>query len=119
MNINIRILSNAAEIAANSKNTDKNFFLAAIALRADGAWVMATNQTAHDAQRPCAHAEARALKKAGKGCILWVARVLKDKKTWAMAKPCSKCQALLQNKRVNKVYYTIGPNEYGTYYPGK
>ena len=95
MNINLRILSNAAEIAANSKSTKKNFFLAAIALRKDGAWVTSTNQTASDSQMFCAHAEARALKKAGKGCTLWVARVLKDKKTWAMAKPCEKCEALL------------------------
>ena len=117
MNINMRILSNAAEFAAKTKNTEKNFFLAAIALRRDGAWIYSTNQTVVEAQMPSAHAEARALKKAGKGSILWVARVLKDKKTWALAKPCRTCVALIQNKHVSKVYYTIGPNEFGVYIP--
>lgn len=117
MNINARILSNAIEFAAKTKNTDKNFFLAAIALRKDGTWVWSTNSTVMESPMPSAHAEARVLKKAGQGAIIWVARVLKDRKTWAMARPCRTCSALIHNRLVSKVYYTIGPNEYGVYLP--
>ena len=111
------ILNRAARIAANSKDENKSFFLACIALRKDGAFVHSTNNTIVEHQTPSAHAEARVLKKAGYGSILWVVRVLKDKKTWAAAAPCDKCRALIINKGVSRVYYTIGPMEVGIWDP--
>ena len=107
----------AAKLAAQSKDDQKNFFLGCIALRKDGVLVSSTNQTVIEHKTPSAHAEARVLRKAGWGAILWVARVLKDRQTWANAKPCSFCRTLIANKNVQKVYYTIGPNEYGIWKP--
>lgn len=108
----------AARIATAYKNHDKNFLLGCVALRKDGAYVYSVNETVVQEKTPSAHAEARALRKAGNGAILWVARVLKDGKTWALAKPCKTCSSLIENKKVQKVYYTIGPNEYGVWIPG-
>ena len=59
-----------------------------------------------------AHAEHRVLKKAGKGPILYVARIDRYGH-WAMAKPCNLCQTLIKNRRVKRVYYTITKDEWG------
>lgn len=111
-------LHRAAWLAANSKVRDKNYFLACLALRKDGVMVHSTNSTVAENPTPSAHAESRCLRKTGSEAILWVARVLKDRKTWAMAKPCRHCRSLILNKNVKRVYYTIGPNEYGIWNPG-
>lgn len=108
----------AVSIAANSKDNDKSYYLGCVALRYDGVLVTSTNTTVIENQTPSAHAEARALRKAGRGAILWVARVLKDRKTWAMAKPCKNCRARILNKEVIKVYYTTGPGEFELWVPG-
>lgn len=115
----MRKLNWAAKIAAESKDQNKNFFLACVALREDGTYVHSTNNTVIQEKTPSAHAEARVLRKAGVGAILWVARVLKDRQTWATARPCERCQALIINKGVKKVYYTIGPDEYGVWIPSE
>jgi len=107
-------LKRAATLAADG--TDKNFFIGCIALRKDGAEVRSRNSRVKDPNIN-GHAETKVLKKAGYGATLWVARVLKNGKTWAMAKPCPKCQALIRNKGVKRVYYTIGPGEYGVWDP--
>lgn len=107
----------AARIAAQTKNKEKNFLLGCIALRKDGAYVYSINETVIQEKTPSAHAEARALRKAGHGSTLWVARILKNG-SWAMAKPCRQCSSLIENKKVEKVYYTIGPGEYGVWVPG-
>jgi deoxycytidylate deaminase len=60
---------------------------------------------------PNLHAEARALQKADYKTTLYVARIT-QKGNWAMAKPCPRCQARIQNKGIAKVIYTIGPAEY-------
>lgn len=107
----MKYLELACRIAAGACWQEKHFLLAAVAQREDGAIVTATNIRTQD-RIHSAHAEYRALKKAGTGATLWVARIDRYGQ-WAMAKPCSKCESLIKNKRVKRVYYTISPNEYG------
>lgn len=106
----------AAKMAAESKDKHKSFSLACIAQRSDGVFVFATNIICPEHKTPSAHAEARALRKSTSNSILWVARVLKDG-SWALAKPCETCQSLIINRRVKKVYYTIGPLQYEVWNP--
>lgn len=93
----------------------KQFLLAAVVERDDGAIVVSSNIITQNPM-PSAHAEARVLKKSDANCILYVARVLRNG-DWAMSKPCPGCQNLIRSRRVSKVYYTIGVNEYGIWYP--
>jgi tRNA(Arg) A34 adenosine deaminase TadA len=111
------MLQQAADLAYEVADGRKNFLLGCIAKRKDGAFVRSRNSTMRD-PTPEGHAEARVLKKAGHGAILWVARVTRDG-AWKMAKPCEKCQALIRNHGVKKVYYTIAPNEWGVWIPEK
>ena len=111
----MRMLIEAAKMALETKQQDKNFLLGCIALRKDGAFVRSTNSTVR-VPNLNAHAESRVLRKAGHGAILWVARVLRDG-SWALAKPCGGCRLLIRNRGVKKVYYTNGPNEYGVWNP--
>lgn len=114
-----KIFKKAAELASNSKERNKKFDLACIALRKDGVLVKATNITVIQNRSPSSHAEARVLRKSGTGAIIWIVRVLKDKKTWAMAKPCKNCQSLIKNYNVKKVYYSTGPGNYEIWTPDK
>jgi tRNA(Arg) A34 adenosine deaminase TadA len=107
-------LNEAAKVAKRGQKRD--FRLGAIAKRKDGVFVSSCNGRTRLPEHS-AHAEYRALQKAGKGSTLWVARVNLDG-TWCMAKPCHKCQSLIKSMAVKRVYYTIGPNEYGTWIPG-
>lgn len=113
----MRLLELAAAIAKGGKssvaNKKKNYLIAAIAQRTDGAIVISQNSQTKEPE-PNAHAEVRVLKKADIGCTLYVARVLRDG-TWAMAKPCNKCQTRIRNRGVKRVYYTIGPDEWGVW----
>jgi len=108
-------LEDAAKLAANSRQNDKHFLLGCIAERQDGTLVKSTNAEVRTPSAS-AHAEARSLRKAGFGAILWVARVLRDG-SWAMAKPCKHCETLIINKGVKKVYYTTGPNSWESWDP--
>jgi tRNA(Arg) A34 adenosine deaminase TadA len=90
---------------------EKSFLFGCVALRQDGAIVTSTNLRSIS-QNGFVHAESRALRKAGQGATLWVARINRLG-NWAMAKPCSKCMSLLKNKKAKRIYYTIAPNEYG------
>lgn len=110
----MRLLKQAAKLA-ESGDKRKNHLLAAIAVRQDGAQVSSRNGMTQ-VPRPSAHAEARVLKKAGHGSVLYVAKVKKTGE-WGMAKPCVNCMKLIRNKKVKKVYYTIGPDEYGVLIP--
>lgn len=89
----------------------KHFFLGAVGVRADGASVTSTNVRT---MLRCedAHAEARLCRKLDVGSTVYVARVAKSG-DWAMSRPCSSCERTLRLKGVKKVYYTIGPNEFG------
>ncbi len=105
----------AAKLAEGGK--DRNFRLGCVAKRNDGALVFSRNERTKT-PHPMAHAEARVLKKVDAGSTLWVARITADC-IWSLAKPCPRCQAYIISKKVYKVYYTIGPNEYGIWYPMK
>ena len=104
-----------SQTIANDKTENP---LASIALRNDGVFVSSTNSTVTEGKMPSAHAEARVLRKAGFGSTLWVARIRKKDGVWAIARPCKTCQTLIENKGVTRVYYTIGPSEYGIWTPG-
>lgn len=103
LDLAIRIAKGGAE--------NRNYLIGCVGLRTDGAIVVAPNSWTKDPEHT-AHGENRVLKKAGFGATLWVARVTRDNQ-WANAKPCVKCQALIRNKKVKRVYFTLGPNQYG------
>lgn len=112
----------AAKIA--SGGPDRNFRLGAVAKTRDGILVCATNgpvnlstNSKEPVRHPAAHAEARALRKAGYGASLWVTRLITSGMT--MAKPCAHCQALIRSYDVERVIYSIGPDEYDIWYPKK
>ncbi len=95
---------------AKGGTEERNYRIGCVGIRTDGAIVVAPNLLT---KRPehTAHSETRTLRKCGFGATLWVARITRDG-LWALAKPCVKCQALIRNKRVKRVFYTIGPEEY-------
>jgi tRNA(Arg) A34 adenosine deaminase TadA len=117
----MKLLKIAAAVAFGNQSKNpflrKDYLLAAVIQRRDGAIVVSTNSLSH-LPTPSGHAEARAIRKADVGCVLYVARVTRDGQ-WAMSKPCKHCQALIRNRGIRKVYYTIGPNEYGIWNVGK
>ncbi len=117
----LNFLKLAGEVALTDDVNDKrNFWLGAVAIRKDGAIVKSRNGAVianHMGEGYCsfppAHAEARALKKAGQGSILYVARVSRKDRRLALARPCVDCMGLLKAFNVLKCYYTISPYEYG------
>lgn len=120
------LLRAAAQAAVpNSTLKDpRNFWLGAIGVRNDGVTVSAKNgavsfsasvQTYH--LNPNSHAEGRLLRKLGKHGIVYVARVSRKDRSYAMARPCQMCQILLRSAQVQKVYYTIDNEHYGIYFP--
>lgn len=100
----------AARIAM-AGNKRKNYLMAALVKRTDGAIVVAENGNTKYPD-PSVHAEAKVLRKSDIGCELYVVRVSKKDGSWCMAKPCKNCQVLIRNRGVKKVYYTTGPNEF-------
>lgn len=121
------LLISASQVAVPNDGMDKrNFWLGAIGIRHDGVSVSSKNgasafsvsvETYH--LTPNSHAEGRVLRKLGKYGIVYVARVLRQDRSLAMARPCSMCQIRLRAYNVRKVYYTIDNNHYGIWYPDK
>lgn len=109
------LLDLAADIAKRDSDVRKQFYVACVSKRRDGAIVVSVNGSSQAQPIPSAHAEARALKKSGRDSTLYVARVLRDKQTLAMAKPCKTCQAAIRNKHVLKVFFTVDNEHYGTW----
>lgn len=112
----------AAKVAKNSitdcdSEHRKNYNFGVVCLRKDGSMTISNNILTQN-PHPKAHAESRALAKAGYGAILYIVRLKRDG-TWGMAKPCKHCQTLIQNMRVSKVVYSIDTNEFGVWYPKK
>lgn len=101
----------AARLALARIDSDKNYLFGCVAMRNDGAIVTSTNILTKF-PNGTAHAEYRCMRKAGYNATLWVARITRDGR-WANARPCPLCHALLKNRHVNKVYYTIAENEFG------
>jgi len=109
------LLDIAVNLAAHDDNVRKQFYVACVSKRRDGAIVVSVNGSSRAQPVPSAHAEIRALKKSGSDSVLYVARVLRDKKTLAIAKPCKKCQAAIRNKRVLQVFFTVDDEFYGVW----
>jgi tRNA(Arg) A34 adenosine deaminase TadA len=115
----------AANVALPTTDNDpRNFWIAAIGIREDGTIVSAKNGAVQSTDTknyqfiPESHAEGRALRKLGKGGILYVARVAKFNRHFAMSRPCQMCAIRIKAYNVKKVYYTINENQYGVWTPG-
>jgi len=108
-------LNMAAELAAKG-DPAKNYLLGCIGVRTDGAIVKSDNLLIKE-PLPEAHAEFRVVRKVDKGSCLYVARVVRKGFLWANSRPCPTCTARIKNKKIKAVYYTIGPSEYGVWYP--
>ncbi len=91
----------------------RQFLLGAVGVRSDGAIVTAYNGAVREGKLLQAHAEARLSKKLDLGSVVFVVRVNR-KRQWRLAKPCAGCRAILKNKGVVSVYFTVKPNEIGT-----
>lgn len=103
----------AADVAAACRATGKTYRIGAVAIRnRDRVLVKAFNGMTY---KPCgfAHAEARALRKAGLGATLYVSRISWGEEKLAMARPCNKCFALLKSFQVKRCVYSIDENSYG------
>lgn len=119
------LLELAAEIALPTSDTDpRNFWLGCVGIRDDGVQVTARNGATEFSDQvenyqflPNAHAEGRVLRKLGKCGILFVARVSRKDRSFAMAQPCGMCQVRIKAAQVKKVYYTINSNQYGIWTP--
>lgn len=98
-----RHLQLAADIS-RLKDDDRTYFHGAVGIRRDGVLVAAYNGNPKT-PTPEAHAEARLLRKLGKGGIVFVVRTLADG-TWADSKPCIHCQKALYARGVRYVYHS-------------
>ena len=105
-----KYLEQAAKIAL--KKLDRTYLMAALAVRKDGALISCRNGFPLEPNQ-LHHAEARLCRKLDTADTVFVARILRTGNIWAMARPCDVCQILLKSKRVKRVVYTIGPNEWG------
>lgn len=102
----------AAKIAKQGES-DRSFFIGAVGIRgSDDAMVYAFNGKT-DVPSQTTHCEVRLCKKLTPGSVVYVARILKNTGEFALARPCPNCARCLKKAGVKKVYYTIGPSEYG------
>lgn len=101
----------AAQFAV-SKCDKRSYRLGAVAIRNDGTIVGALNGPCPE---PCAgaHAEWKLGRKLDHGAIVFVVRVSSNG-LYAMAAPCEGCYNFLKSRRVKRVYYTSGPNDFGS-----
>lgn len=101
----------------------RNFYLGCVGIRNDGALVSAKNGAAFSTaidnyqHMPNSHAEGRVLRKLGKGGVLYVTRIAKGSRDFAMSRPCPMCQRRIRGFGVKKVYYTINKDQYGVWLP--
>lgn len=105
------------EIAASMtrmKEDKRTFFLAAIAIRNDGAIVSSVNGSSTKPE-PLHHAETRLIRKLDQGATIYLARTLTDG-SWGNSFPCGGCRRALKRAKVKKLFYTIGPNNWGVLY---
>lgn len=120
----LELLKQAGKIALPTVDDDpRNFWLGCIGIRNDGVRVYGRNgavfSTTVDNYQlmPNSHAEGRVLRKLGKGGIIYVSRIAKKERQFAMARPCGMCQTRLKSQGIERVYYTINPNQYGIWFP--
>lgn len=95
----------AADVATHTDDC-RAYRIGAVAVRRDGVIVTAANIPSQHQMLAC-HAEARVLRKAGKGSTLYVVRVMPGG-FYGLARPCSGCAGLIRAKKVSKVFYTLG-----------
>jgi hypothetical protein len=110
----IDCLEDVAKFARRSisHNDTREFYFAALGIRADGVKVISKNGSAKSIS-PEIHAEARLSKKLTSFSTVFVARVRKLDGHWVNAKPCRSCRNKLRSRRVRMVYYTICEGQYG------
>jgi deoxycytidylate deaminase len=103
----------ASKVANVSIDTCRKAFIGCIAVRKDGAIVSSRNSATRNptGPAPVSHAERKVLKKSGYGATLYVARVRRDGSI-GCAKPCARCRASMRSMGVERVYYTISPDEW-------
>ena len=77
------------------------------------------NYRTPDSGHPTYHAEIKALlnlpRHITKGCVMYVARCSKDGSEDRISKPCSMCHAVMLERGINKVYYTMNDEIIGSY----
>jgi len=100
---------------ATMKDDRRTFRLGAVGVRTDGVMVAACNGPVrkHTDVVKQAHAESRLIRKLDKGSVVYVVRIAREDDEYRIARPCRACQVALKSRKVSKVYYTVGPGEYG------
>lgn len=114
MSKTVRYLNLAGDVGEMKKDR-RAFYLGAVGVRSDGVIVASYNAPSKDPE-PHAHAEARLVRKLDKFSTVYVARITKGTKKWALAKPCEDCMRALIRAHVCKIFYTICVDEYGVIY---
>ena len=99
-------------VGHNRPHERRQFILGAVGLRNDGVLVESRN-IASPTPAPDHHAETRLARKLTPGSTVWVARISRKTGCWAMAKPCPGCERRLRAAGVDRVVYTIAPDEWG------
>jgi 3-deoxy-D-arabino-heptulosonate 7-phosphate (DAHP) synthase class II len=122
------MLKLAAQYTALGDNEfdTRSFYLGVVGCRTDGRIVHAKNLSVIDRsidpdriykKSVQAHAEYRLTRKLGFGATVYVARITRGNKEFAMARPCELCQSVLRSYRVEKVYYSINESQFGVWIP--
>lgn len=107
-----KLMDIAFGVALGRRELQKQtYYLAAAGTRADGTTVVSFNGNPKHVMWE-SHAETRLIKKLTPGSIVAVIRVHASGE-YAMAKPCESCELLLRRAGVKKVFYSIGPGQYG------
>jgi tRNA(Arg) A34 adenosine deaminase TadA len=102
----------AGEVGQKRDDDLRQYAIGAVAIRPDGVIVSSRNQAARKIS-PTAHAEYRVLRKAGTGSVVYVCRVRGDG-SYALARPCPRCEAALRTRRVTRCHYSIDNSSFGT-----
>lgn len=89
----------------------RRYKIGAVGIRTDGAIVIANNIRTR-LQEPLAHAEARLSRKLDRGATVYVVRVLANG-SFAIARPCCRCQRIMRFRGVKRCYYSINNREFG------
>jgi deoxycytidylate deaminase len=106
-----KLLDIALGVALGRLNHKQKWKLGAAGIRSDGVIVVSFNGAPKEPEWT-AHSESRLCKKLTPNSVVAVVRVLANGEP-AMAKPCPNCERCLQRVGVKKVYYSIGPKEFG------
>jgi len=105
----------AAKAALGKELITRNFIHGAVGIRKDGAIVKSLNSSSEVPNRKL-HSEYRVCAKMDFGGEVYVARVRLDTMEFGISKPCKDCIKVMTHRGVKRVYYTIGPDEYGVIY---